>query len=202
MSESLNISSPIDSLVKSGIYGNVNDNRPHYTLLYQRDTSLVKFTLYSEDQIPKVSALLKSLLGLIVPEIGHVCVSGMRRLLRLDTKTLLITTEGEARGVLFERLNYYLGSYEYGVMIDETVSITVLSLDGYYIYPTLSSIISDLSLLPQEINSCSVLPVDNTYMICHFNNVDRVTFYLERSYAHTLYSRIARLCLPMGLKIV
>lgn len=198
----LAVCSPIDTLVKSGVYGNIVDKNVNFTLLHQKDTSLVKFTLYSDNDVTAVSSILKSLLGLIIPQVGHVYVSGMRKLLRLDNNTFLITTEGEARGVLFERLNYYLNGYQYGVLIDVTASLTVLRLDGYYIYPTLSGILSDLSKLPNVPHTCSVLSLDQSQMICHFDSIDRIIFYLERSYAFTIYSRIARLCLPMGLKIL
>ena len=104
---SLSIASPIQDLVKTGIYGNVSKGKqPNFTLLHQKDTSIVKITLYASDHISAVSVILKSVLGLMVPNINQVYVSGMRQLLRLDDRTLLITTQGEARGVLFERLNY------------------------------------------------------------------------------------------------
>jgi hypothetical protein len=44
--------------------------------------------------------------------------------------------------------------------------------------------------------------MDKSHVVCHFSAFDMVFLYLERSYAIEIYSRIARLCLPMGLKIL
>jgi hypothetical protein len=196
----LSVCSPIDGLVKSGTYGNLINQKASYTLSHQKDVSVVKIIVYSVSDLNAVSVILKSSLGLIVPDIGKVYVSGTRKILRLDAKSLLITTEGEARGVLFERLNYNL--HHYAAIYDETSALTVLRLDGYYIYAVLSSLLSDLSTMPTFLNECAVLEFDKATVICHLNAVDTVFLYLERSYAFEIYSRIARLCLPVGLKIL
>jgi hypothetical protein len=44
--------------------------------------------------------------------------------------------------------------------------------------------------------------MDNASVVYHLNASDTVFLYLERSYAFDIYGRIARLCLPMGLKIL
>jgi hypothetical protein len=196
----LSVCSPIDSLVKTGVYGHLKNGKESYILSHQKDVSVVKIILYSLDNCDKLSVVLKSSLGLIVPDIHKVYVSGTRKVLRLDEKTFLITTEGEARGVLYERLNYNLGAF--AAVYNETHALTVLRFDGYYIYNLLSNLISDLSLLPVNINDCATLNIDKSNIICYLSSVDRVFLYLERSYAFEIYTRIARLCLPMGLKIL
>lgn len=196
----LSICSPIDGLVKSGVYGNLNNQKAGYILSHQKDISVVKIIVYSGTDLDKISLILKSLLGLIVPDIGKVYVSGTRKVLRLDNKSLLVTTEGEARGVLFERLNYNL--HDCAAIYDETPAITVLRLDGYYIYAILSYLLADLSSMPTSLNSCAILAMDKTPVVYHLSATDTVFLYLERSYAFEIYSRIARLCLPMGLKIL
>lgn len=196
----LSISSPIDGLVKSGIYGNLIDNKASYILSHQKDISAARIILYSLDDLNKVSIILKSLLGLIIPDVGKVYVSGTRRILRLDNKSLLVITEGEARGVLFERLNYNLNNL--GAVYDETSALTVLRFDGYDIYNLLAILFSDLSNIPHLPNNCAVLKMDKANIIYHLNSIDRVFLYLERCYAFEIYSRIARLCLPKGLKIL
>lgn len=196
----LTVCSPIDSLVKAGIYGHLNNNKEAFVLSHQKDISVVKVILYSLDTLESASVILKSSLGLIIPETNKVYVSGTRKILRLNDTTLLITTEGEARGVLYERLNYALGAL--AAVYNETPALTVLRFDGYYIYMILSNLISDLSSLPVGLNDCATLKIDKSNMICHLSSVDRVFVYLERSYAFEIYTRIARLCLPMGLKIL
>lgn len=196
----LSVCSPIDGLVKSGLYGNLTHQKAGYTLSYQKDISVAKIIIYSTTDLNTVSVILKSLLGLIIPDIGKVYISGTRKILRLDSKSLVVTTEGEARGVLFERLNYNLHSY--AAIYDETSALTVLRLDGYYIYRIVSYLLADLSSIPTVLNNCAVLKMDNASVIYHLNAPDTVFLYLERSYAFDIYSRIARLCLPVGLKIL
>jgi hypothetical protein len=196
----LSVSTPIDTLVKTGIYGHLSNGKAEYILSHQKDVSVVKIILYSLDALDAISVILKSSLGLIIPDINKVYVSGTRKILRLDSRTLLVTTEGEARGVLFERMNYNL--HKFAAVYNESAALTVLRLDGYYIYNLLSTLLPDLSLLPVSVNDCAVLRVDKSNLICHLSSVDTVFLYLERSYAFEIYSRIARLCLPLGLKIL
>ena len=196
----LSVCTPIDTLVKTGIYGHLNNGKAEYILSHQKDVSVVKIILYSLDTLDAISVILKSSLGLIIPDIHKVYVSGTRKILRLDDKTLLITTEGEARGVLFERMNYNL--HMYAAVYNESAALTVLRLDGYYIYNLLSTLLSDLSKLPVSVNDCAVLKIDKSDLVCHLGSLDTVFLYLERSYAFEIYSRIARLCLPLGLKIL
>jgi hypothetical protein len=196
----LSVCSPIDTLVKTGVYGHLNNGKEAYILSHQKDISVVKIILYSADSLDKISIILKSSLGLIIPDIYKVYVSGTRKILRLDSKTLLITTEGEARGVLYERLNCNLAAF--AAVYNETPALTVLRFDGYYIYNLLSNLISDLSSLPINLNDCATLMMDKSHVVCHLSSVDRVFLYLERAYAFEIYTRIARLCLPMGLKIL
>jgi len=196
----LALCSPIDHLVKVGTYGSLKEHKARYTLSHQKDISVAKITLYTPDDVHHIAPILKSLLGVIIPEINKVYISGTRKILRLNETTFIITTEGEARGVLYERLNYNL--YNYTAIYDETAALTVLRLDGYYIYNMLSNIIADLSCLPTHINHCALVPMDSTNIICHLNSHDTVFLYLERAYAYEIYTRIARLCLPTGLKIL
>jgi|GEM_PF-4688686 len=200
MATTLNFSTPIDNLVKVGTYGVSEGQKPAFVISHQKDISIAKIILYSIDDIPHIMPILKSILGVMIPEIGKAYISGTRKILRLDEVTFIVSTEGEARGVLYERLNYNL--QKHGVVYNETAALTALRIDGYYIYNMLSNIIEDLSDLPSQINECCYVQIDYTKVICHLNNYDTLFLYLHRGYASEIYARIARLCLPQGLKIL
>lgn len=196
----LPIYSPVTELAITGIYGNLIHGKPSYTLNYQKDISIVKIIAFSENNVDSISAILKSLLGLVIPEIGYVYTSGTRRILRTDMKTMYVCTEGEARGVLYSRLLLSLKGI--AGLFDETSGLILLRIDGYQTFDRLTPLFSHYNLIPQTISSCRILDVDECDIIIHYNSHDSSFVYLPRFHAFELYSRIARLLLPYGLKII
>ena len=190
---------PLDGFFTAGLYKNTHQHQPKFTIRSMRDLSIVELILF-DDNHHEFTHRLRSILGLIRPDINRAYVAGTRIILRPQDKHHIITTEGEARGVLAGRLDYGLRAFA-GVF-EKSATFAVLRIDGYDFYEHLEILTANPHILLTENDYCTILNIDDTEVILHRRSEDVHFMYLPRSSAPECYRRLARSCLEYGVKLI
>ncbi len=184
---------------ESGVFGRLRNGSPDYTIRILKHLSICLIKPFAGRR-PEVQGALKRVLGLYLPEEESCFIAGMRSVLRPSVDEIFAVTEGEANGVLFDRLSYSLQNIA-GVF-EMSDAFGVLRAEGSDLNAALRFMSAEAEPLPDDKNKIRILNAENYRLMIVRYGAERCDLFIPRSGAEDFYRKLVKICLPSGVRLL